>query len=597
MSPETLLRGTGVHPDVGLGRVVLLNNSHLIREQIPFYCVLEENIQGELDRFQEAVETTKQEIDELKKSMSAKLSASNLAIFDAHLMVLDDSLLMNKTIDHIKKHKYNAEHAFNTTMNELLQQFSGIDDAYLKEKTEDLHDISSRVVHNLMHKDKLKEIDSIVITEPTVLVAQIIHPSDLKLLSNPNIVGIATDLGGKTTHTAIIAKALGLPAVIGLHDVTKQTSGGEMMIVDGVEGQVLIRPSEGEIQKYRQKHEMRIRLMSELKLLSDLKSVTLDGVPVSLLANIELEEEVEKVRVFNAEGIGLYRSEFIFLTVAPALPTEEQHLAVYKHLVENVRGEIVIRTLDLGGEKFFHEILETFSQQNPVLGLRAVRFCMKRKDIFRTQLRAILRASALSDEVSLMFPLISGVDELNSVLEYLEVVKAELHEEGIPFNPGLRTGIMIEVPSAAAIPDLLARRVDFFSVGTNDLIQYFLAIDRTNDEVNYLYQPLHPGLIRLLQEIFRAGAKNGTRVSVCGEMAGNPNFTLLLLGLGLRELSMTPSSIPVIKKIVTSVSMDTCEKIAREALQMDASTTIEDYITSMNRKLIPGFDRILKSLL
>ena len=597
MSPETLMRGTGVFPDVGVGRVLLLNSSHLIRELIPFYCILEENIQGELDRFLEAVETTKQEIEELKVSMSAKLSASNLAIFDAHLMVLDDSLLMNKTIDHIKKHKHNAEHAFNITMNELLQQFSDIDDAYLKEKTEDLHDISNRVVHNLMHKDKLKEIDSIVITEPTVLVAQVIHPSDLKLLSNPNIVGIATDLGGKTTHTAIIAKALGLPAVIGLHDVTKQTSDGEMMIVDGVEGQVLIRPSEGEIQKYRQKHEMRIRLMSELKLLSDLKPVTLDGVPVSLLANIELEEEVEKARFFNADGIGLYRSEFIFLTVAPNLPTEEQHLAVYKHLVENVRGEIVIRTLDLGGEKFFHEILETFSQQNPVLGLRAVRFCMKRKDIFRTQLRAILRASALSEDVSLMFPLISGVDELNSVLEYLETVKAELHEEGIPFNPGLRTGIMIEVPSAAAIPDLLARHVDFFSVGTNDLIQYFLAIDRTNDEVNYLYQPLHPGLIRLLQEIFRAGIKNGTRVSVCGEMAGNPNFTLLLLGLGLREFSMTPSSIPVIKKIVTSVSMDTCKKIAREALQMDASTTIEDYITSMNSKFVPEFGRILKSLL
>ncbi|MCK5878974.1 MAG: phosphoenolpyruvate--protein phosphotransferase, partial [Holophagae bacterium] len=461
MSPRTLMRGTGVFPDVGVGRVVLLNNSQVIRELIPFYCVLEGEIEREVDRFLQSLETTKQEIKDLKKSMSEKLSASHLAIFDAHLLVLDDSLLMNKTIEHIKKNKHNAEHSFNTIMNELLKQFSGLDDAYLKEKSEDLHDISNRVIHNLMHKDKLKEIDSITITEPTVLVAQVIHPSDLKLLSNPNIVGIATDLGGKTTHTAIIAKALELPAVVGLHDVSKQTDNDEIMIVDGVEGQILIRPSEEETRQYKQKHEMRVQLMSELKLLSDVKPVTTDGVSLSLMANIELEEEVEKVRSFNAQGVGLYRSEFIFLNVAPELPTEAQHFAVYKNLAENVKGQIVIRTLDLGGEKFFHEVLATYSQQNPVLGLRAVRFCMKRKDIFRTQLRAILRASALSDRVCLMFPLISGVDELTSVLGFLETVKNELDSEGIAYNRDLKTGIMIEVPSAAAIPDLLARHVDF----------------------------------------------------------------------------------------------------------------------------------------
>lgn len=597
MSPRTLMRGTGVFPDVGVGRVVILNNSQAMRELIPFYCVIKDHIQREVERFLEAVETTKQEIEELKKSMSEKLSASHLAIFDAHLMVLDDSLLMNKTIEHIKKNKHNAEHSFNTIMNELLKQFSGLDDAYLKEKSEDLHDISNRVIHNLMHKDKLKEIDSITITEPTVLVAQVIHPSDLKLLSNPNIAGIATDLGGKTTHTAIIAKALELPAVVGLHNVTNQTGDGDIMIVDGVEGQVLIRPTKVETRQYKQKHEMRVQLMSELRLLSDLKPVTTDGVSVSLLANIELEEEIKKARSFNAEGIGLYRSEFIFLSVAPALPTEAQHFSVYKNLVENTKGEIVIRTLDLGGEKFFHEVLETFSQQNPVLGLRAVRFCMKRKDIFRAQLRAILRASALSDRVRLMFPLISGVDELRSVLDFLETVKKELDMEGIPYNRDIQTGIMIEVPSAAAIPDLLARHVDFFSIGTNDLIQYFLAIDRTNDEVNYLYQPLHPGLIRLLQSIFQGAEKYDVRVSVCGEMAGNPRFTVLLLGLGLREFSMTPSSIPVIKKIVTSVSVDTCRKIALEALKMDASMEIETYIAKKNREIVPEFERILKSLL
>ncbi|NOY21906.1 MAG: phosphoenolpyruvate--protein phosphotransferase [Acidobacteria bacterium] len=597
MSPETLIRGTGVFPDVGVGRVVLLNNNHAIREMVPFYCALDQDIQKEVDRFLQAVEITKQEIEDLKKSMSQRLSASHLAIFDAHLLVLEDALLMNKTTEHIKKHRHNAEYAFNTIMNDLLKQFSDIDDTYLKEKSEDLHDISRRVIHNLMHTDKLKEIDTITVTEPTVLVAQVIHPSDLKLLSDPNIVGIATDLGGKTTHTAIIAKALELPAVVGLHDVTKRANDGEMMIVDGAEGQVLIRPTEKEINQYGKKHKMRVQRMGELELLSDLKPVTLDGVPVSFLANIELQEEVEKARFFNAEGIGLYRSEFIFLTVAPSLPTEAQHFTLYKSLVEKVKGEIVIRTLDLGGEKFFHEVLETFSQKNPVLGLRAVRFCMKRQDIFRTQLRAILRASALSDRIRLMFPLISGVDELKSVLDFLETVKSELDSEKISYNHELKTGIMIEVPSAAAIPDLLARYVDFFSIGTNDLIQYFLAIDRTNDEVNYLYQPLHPGLIRLLRNIFQSAEEHDVRVSVCGEMAGNPMFTILLLGLGLREFSMTPSSIPVIKKIVTSVNTDVCKRIASAALKMDSSEEIEAYIAKENRKVVPKFEHILKSLL
>jgi len=596
LTPQILLRGTGVFPDVGVGRVVLLNNSQVIRELIPFYCVLEEEVHDEVERFLKAVETTKQEIEELKTSMAEKLSASHLAIFDAHLLVLDDSMLMNRTIDHIKKHKHNAEHAFHTIMNELLKQFSGLEDAYLKEKSEDLHDISSRVIHNLMHKDKLKEIDTIVITEPTVLVAQVIHPSDLKLLSNPNVVGIATDLGGKTTHTAIIAKALELPAVVGLHDVTTRVTDGEIIVVDGAEGQVLLSPSEEEARFYRRKHEMRLQLMDELKSLSELQSITTDGTAVRLLANIELEEESEKAQFFNADGIGLYRSEFIFLTVAPSLPTEEQHFSVYKRLIKEIKGEIVIRTLDLGGEKFFHEVLETFSQQNPVLGLRAVRFCMKRKDIFRTQLRAILRASALSDRVRLMFPLISGVDELKSVLQFLNTVKNELDKEKIDYNHNLKTGIMIEVPAAAAIPDLLAEYVDFFSIGTNDLIQYFLAIDRTNDEVNYLYQPLHPGLIRTLRDIFRIGKERSVKVSVCGEMAGNPRFTLLLLGLGLREFSMTPSSIPVIKKIVNSVSLASCEALVTEVLSMEASKEIEAFVTEKNREIIPEFDRILKSL-
>ncbi len=585
------LQGTGVFPDVAVGRVILLNTrSHDI---IPFYCVLEEEVEREKERFERAVEQTCKQIEELKRSMADRLSATHLGIFDAHLLVLQDSLLINSTLKRIAEERFNAEHAFHGIVKNLLKQFSELDDPYLREKSEDLQDISQRVIQNLMSGDEGVRPERIHVTEPSVVVAHVVHPSDLKMLTDNNIIGMATDVGGRTTHTAIIAKALELPTVVGLHNVTTTAVDGETIVVDGVSGKVILSPDEKIATRYRNIHERNLKRRLELAEGGKDEVQTLDGVPVKVCANIELEEEIERTQRFRADGIGLYRSEFIFLNVAPMLPTEEQHFAFYSRLAQEVRGDITIRTLDLGGEKFFHEVLESDSEQNPVLGLRAVRFCMKRKDVFRTQLRAILRASALSERIRVMFPLISGTDELRDVLDFMEAVKEEMEREGLPYNRNLRTGIMIEVPSAAEVSDLLARQVDFFSIGTNDLIQYFLAIDRNNDEVNYLYDPLHPGVLRTILRIIRSAEEADIEVSLCGEMAGNPRYTLLLLGLGLRDFSMTPSTIPLVKQMVSSVNLKDCQKLVKSLMNMDRAEDIAKVLEKTNRQLIPDYDTVL----
>lgn len=594
MTAGLTLAGTGVFPDVAVGRTILLNNR--THDIVPLYCVLDHEVRHEQDRFLKAVEATREQIRGLKASMADRLSDTHLAIFDAHLLLLEDSMLIQRTTEEIAERKHNAESVFQGITKQLIAQFNELEDSYLREKRDDLQDISNRVIHNLMHhEDELKDREKVLLKEPSVVVAHIIHPSDVKMLTDNHIVGMATDVGGRTTHTAIIAKALELPAVVGLHDVTSHATDGGTIIVDGIEGKVILQPEKDEIDRYRRKHERKKAKQQALEATGLDAVTTLDGIAIDICANIELEPEIERARRFLADGVGLYRSEFIFLSVAPMLPTEDQHYAFYRKLAENARGDITIRTLDLGGEKFFHEVLEAGSEQNPVLGLRAVRFCMKRKDIFRTQLRAILRASAISDRIRVMFPLISGLDELLKVLAFLEEVKTELRAEGVAFNENMKVGIMVEVPSAAVISDLLVEHVDFFSIGTNDLIQYFLAIDRNNDEVNYLYQPLHPGLLRVLSQVIANGAANGVEVSLCGEMAGNPEYTAMLIGLGLRNFSMTPSSIPFIKEIVSKLSFSACQELAQQALTCGTASQVRDLVSAGNLRMFPAYRTMLEA--
>ena len=586
MSNRIKLKGTGIVPDVAIGKAVVLEDKTKII--IPHYRVLKENVDSEVKRFLDALDKTRQQIEGAKNNLNSDLESSHLSIFDTHLLILKDQSLKDKTVSLIKEKLLNAEYAFKEVIKDLIKKFRGMEDEYFKQRKEDLEDIATRVIGNLIKKDMNKTID---FKEDTILVAKVIHPSDLSLLYNDKVVGIATDYGGVTTHTSIIAKALNIPTVVGLHNATKVIVDGDIVIVDGIAGEVIVKPQESEKSVYIEKHQKRLSLQKELIEIAKQKSITLDGERVSLLANVEVAEEFPALKKFNAEGVGLYRSEFIFLQSAPNLPTEEEHYNFYKALCSQVDGEVTIRTLDLGGEKFFHEVLEK-DEQNPVLGLRAVRFCLKRKDIFRTQLRAILRVSGEYEKVKVMFPLISGVDELKEVLSFLNEIIEEMKKEKIKINENIPKGIMIEVPSAAEIPDLLAKYVDFFSIGTNDLIQYCLAIDRNNDKVNYLYQPAHPAVLRMVNRVIKSAIEAKIDVSMCGEMAGNPKFTALLLGMGLRKFSMTPASIPLVKAVLRNLKMKDCEELVERVLNMESASQIEKHIIAVNHKLVADYEKI-----
>ena len=588
MSNRIKLKGTGIVPDVAIGKAVILEDKTKI--SIPYYNILKDHIGEEVERFLKAIEQTKKQIEDAKDNLNSDLESDHLSIFDTHLLILRDQSLVQKTVELIKEKFLNAEYAFKEVIKEVIAKFKGMDDEYFKQRREDLEDIATRVIANLVDKDFNKEME---FEEDTILVAKVIHPSDLSILYNEKIVGIATDYGGVTTHTSIIAKALNIPTVVGLHNATKVIMDGDIVIVDGIEGEVIVKPQESEKSVYLEKHQKRLHFQNQLIEIAKKPSLTLDGEKIDLLANVEVAEEFPALKKFNAEGVGLYRSEFIFLQCAPNLPTEEEHYNFYKKLCSQVKGEVVIRTLDLGGEKFFHEVLEK-DEQNPVLGLRAVRFCLRRKDIFRTQLRAILRVSGENEKVKVMFPLISGVDELKEVIDFLEEIKEELKKEGKKINENIQKGIMIEVPSAAEIPDLLAKYVDFFSIGTNDLIQYCLAIDRNNDKVNYLYQPSHPAVIRIVHNVVEAAKNAGIDVSMCGEMAGNPKFTTLLLGMGLRKLSMTPASIPLVKAVLRNVKISDCEQLLERVLNMESASQIEKHIVAINHKLIPDYEKLAR---
>ncbi|BBB32310.1 ptsI phosphotransferase system, enzyme I, PtsI [Thermotomaculum hydrothermale] len=588
MSNRIKLKGTGIVPDVAIGKAVILEDKTKI--VIPYYNILKNHIDEEVERFLKALDKTKKQIEDAKDNLNSDLKSDHLSIFDTHLLILKDQSLVQKTINLIKERFINAEYAFKEVIKELIGKFKGMDDEYFKQRREDLEDIATRVIANLIDKEVNKKID---FREDTILVSKVIHPSDLSILYNDKVVGIATDYGGVTTHTSIIAKALNIPTVVGLHNATKVIVDGDIVIVDGIEGEVIVKPQESEKSVYLEKHQKRLQLEKQFIEIAKKPSITLDGEEIRLLANVELAEELPLLKKFKAEGVGLYRSEFIFLQSAPNLPSEEEHYNFYKKLCAQVKGEVIIRTLDLGGEKFFHEVLEK-DEQNPVLGLRAVRFCLKRKDIFRTQLRGILRLSGENEKVKIMFPLISGVDELKEVISFLEEVMDEMKKEGVKINENIQKGIMIEVPSAAEIPDLLAKYVDFFSIGTNDLIQYTLAIDRNNDKVNYLYQPSHPAVIRMLNKVMEAAKKSGIDVSMCGEMAGNPKFTTLLLGMGLRKFSMTPPSLPVIKSVLRNVKISDCEQLLKRVLSMESASQIEKHIIAVNHKLIPDYDKLTK---
>jgi len=572
-TPEPAAQGFGVSPGIAIGTAVVLARQ---AGKVFRIRVRERDIKGELKRFQQAVEAGRNHLKQVKKKVVRDIGKSYGGIVDAQILILEDASFAKEIRERIERDRVNAEWALKQTMRRFVEAFSRIEDPYIRDRGHDVED-----VHNLLQKqlEGSHHEDLSDLSEDTVLVASAISPSDTIVLKHPHVVGFCTDLGGKTSHTAIIANALEIPAVVGLHDFSTRVQDGQTIIVDGKEGAVHLDPPEEVLAEYRRRKEEHGRLQARYLETRDRPAVSVDGVTVTLRANIELPQDVDSALEFGAHGIGLYRSEFLFLERSPALPSEDDHYEVYRMLAERCHPHpAVIRSLDLGGEKYFHDVLDK-GEANPVMGMRAIRFCLKRPDIFKSQLRGLLRAT-VHGEIHVMFPLISGVDELRRVRSVLDECRRELKAEGAEVGGDIPVGIMIEVPSAAAIADLLAREVDFFSIGTNDLIQYTLALDRGNDELGYLYEPLHPAVLRTLEFVIRSGREAGISVSLCGEMAAAPEHLPVLLGLGLQELSMNPLALPGVKRAIEAVDVSVAREVLQRALNMPSTRDIEALIRS-----------------
>lgn len=572
-------KGIAVSPGIAIGRALIVEKTSAYRVGLR-----PEGVEAEVSRFREALAKTREDLLELKNKVARSMGDEYASIFEAHAMIISDPSFADKVIQTIESEMVNAEWAVSAIEEELAARFESFEDEYLRERGADVKDVGQSLLKNLqgLSQHDLSEIDHDVI-----VLADEMTPSETIHFNRKPIVGFATESGGRTSHTSIIAKSLFIPAVIGVARLTELIDNEELLIVDGYEGVIIVNPTQALVAEYENRETRHEEYETRLLENRDLPAVTRDGVTVTLQANIELVEETADAIRFGAEGIGLYRSEFLFISKSPHLPTEEEHFDTYKRLAESMAPAwTVIRTFDLGGKKLAKEVIGS-NEDNPVLGLRALRLCMRHRDMFTTQLRALFRASAFG-RIKIMFPLVSGVRELRQVKALVREVSGGLEREGIAFNRDLEIGIMIEVPSAAVTADLLAEEADFFAIGTNDLIQYSLAIDRGNENVSYLYEPFHPAILRLIKMTIDAGKKAGIPVSMCGEMAGDPLHAIMLLGLGLEIFSMNPSSIPVVKNVIRSVKHRDCKRIAEAALKKATAQEIEEFLIENVALNLPG---------
>lgn len=565
------LRGIGVSPGIAMGETFVTETSALAvrRETVPA-----SQIEKEIERLKGAIEKTEQELLEIKEKIKRIAGEEQAILLEAHLLILRDKSLFVSLERVIRQERVKAEWALEEVNRKYRETFESINDEYFRQRQADIFDVLLRIQRNLKpepnrRKDQLGD-------RRVVLVAHDLLPSEAaSRFGRGNIIGVALDMGGPTSHTAILARSLDIPAVVGLHNITAYVKNGDFIIVDGTNGEVLINPPLAIKKEFQSKKEKYDKYRLELRKIARQPSVTLDGVTFTPLANIELPEEVPVALSLGAEGIGLFRSEYIYLQ-SKALPTEEEHFEVYSKLAKRCYPRpAYIRTLDIGGEKSYSQFnLE--AEPNPALGLRAIRFSLKNPEIFRLQLRAILRASSLGN-VRLLFPMITELEEILLIKELLAEVKAELRRRRVRFDENILIGVMIEVPAAAAMVEFLVKEVDFISIGTNDLIQYFLAVDRSNEYVSYLYKPLHPSVLRLLRHVIEQANEAGKEVAVCGEMAADPLSALILLGFGLRIFSMNPIFIPRIKKALRSVELKTVKEASQEILKLRTSQDIEEY--------------------
>ena len=564
--PETRFYGAGVSPGIARGTVNVVTDDF---EDVAHYRISADDIAGEIGRFETALIQTRAQILEMQQKIAEAIGAKDAGIFDAHLLVVEDRTLIDEVLRKLENDLYNVEYVFQEVATHYAETLSKIDDPYLRERALDIQDVTRRVVRNLQGKAPKPVL---ALAQPHVLVAHNLTPSDTATMNRDYVLGFATDLGSRTSHTAIMARSLGIPAVVGLHDVTEKLESGQEVLLDGYSGLLILDPTPETLWHYGELKDRKRRVAEQLTELRETKSTTRDGRHIVLSANIELPNDVDTVVENGAEGIGLYRTEFLYLN-RQTLPTEEEQYETYRKVAEKVAPHpLIIRTFDLGGDKIALG-MNTDDEQNPFMGLRAIRFSLEHLDIFKAQIRAILRASQAGN-VKIMFPMISGLNELRRAIGVLDECKAELQSEGIPFRVETEVGAMIEIPSAALCADSLARHVDFFSVGTNDLIQYALAVDRVNERIAHLYEPTHPAVMRLLKMVSDAAHAHNIWVGVCGEMAGDLTLVPLLLGLGMDELSVSASLVPRVKRAVQTLSIPECQQLVADALAMDTPTDV-----------------------
>ncbi|SNX54328.1 phosphoenolpyruvate--protein phosphotransferase [Thermoanaerobacterium sp. RBIITD] len=562
-----MLKGVAASPGIAIGKVFLYTKKFA---EINTRNIDVSMVEDEIAKFENAIKLTKEQIEKIKEKTEKEFGKDKAEIFEAHLMLANDPELFDAVINMIKNEHITADNAVNQVIEQHASMMESLDDEYLKERAVDLRDVGTRIINNLLGtvNINLSELDDNVI-----IIAKDLTPSDTATMRKEMVLGFATDVGGRTSHTAIMARSLEIPAVVGTGNVTQSVIGGETAIVDGNEGTVIINPDSTTLKDYEDKLIKYKTKVEKLKKLKDLPAMTIDGKKSLLVANIGIPEDVKGALNNGAEGIGLFRTEFLYMN-RNDFPTEEEQFEAYKYVAEKMNGKpVTIRTLDIGGDKKL-PYLNMPDEMNPFLGYRAIRLCLDEREMFKTQLRALLRASAYGN-ILIMYPMISSVVEVRKANAVLNEVKEELDVKGIKYDKDIKVGIMVEIPSAAMTADIIAREVDFFSIGTNDLCQYTLAVDRMNEKIKDYYKPFNPAILRLIKNVIDASHKEGIFTAMCGEMAGDPLAAVILLGLGLDEFSMSSSSIPNIKNIIRNVTYERAKEFASLALTMSTPDEIE----------------------
>jgi len=579
-----MTKGVAASPGIAIGK------AHVIRPQQIKICteaIAKDDLESQIKRLDAAIASSKLQLEQIKAKAEKELGTDKAEIFGAHLMVLEDPVFLDEVKTKIKAESITADNAVAQVVNNYVKIFSNMEDEYMKERAADIKDVGERIIKNLLGIST----DNFTFSENVIVIAKDLTPSDTAQMDKDKVLAFATDMGGRTSHTAIMARSLEIPAVVGLVDLTDKVQEGDNVIVDGNKGIVYINPSESILKEYEILKQDYIEYRKKLKELKDLPAETSDKLRrVELSANIGTPRDVKGALENGAEGVGLYRTEFLYMD-RDALPTEEEQFKAYREVIEKMAPRpIIIRTLDIGGDKKL-SYLDMPQELNPFLGWRAIRMCLDRPQILKTQLRAILRASVYGN-AKIMYPMVSGLKEIKRANAILSESKEELKKEAIPFDDNIEVGIMVEIPSAAVTADILAKEVDFFSIGTNDLIQYTLAVDRMNEHISHLYEPLHPAVLRLIKNVIDASHKAGKWTGMCGEMAGDTWATAILLGMGLDEFSMSASSIPQVKNIIRSLTLEEAKQIAQKALSMDNPDDIRNMVKQEMEKINKGDNNI-----